>query len=147
MHPPPASADPMAMMLGALHQLIGRRQVVGGSARLRPWLREWPSREQLAQYEEGASFEVVGSKTGRRYRIHHGRLQDVYELDGEGHPIRGWCFMPEGGLALAMGDVMLAQKIALKADEERAITAAMPFWAAEARFHGLKRFAATWGRL
>jgi hypothetical protein len=162
----------MAMMVGALHRLIGRRQVVGGSARLQPCecdtcvsiraqathclnaetksrilLREWLSPEQLAQYEESASFEVVGSKTGKRYRIHHGRLQNVYELDGEGHPIRGWCFMPEGGLALAMGDVMLAQKIALEADEERAITAAVPFWAREAGFRWLRRLiAAIWGR-
>jgi hypothetical protein len=173
MHLPAASADTIAMMAGALHRLIGHRQVVAGSAPVQPCecdtcvsiraqathclnaetkprilLRQWLSPEQLAQYEESASFEVVGSKTGKRYRIHHGRLQNVYELDGEGHPIRGCCFMPEGGLALTMGDVMLAQKIALETDEERAITVATPFWAAEAGFRGLRRLiAAIWGRL
>jgi hypothetical protein len=109
MQPPPSSADPMAMTVGALHRLICRRRVVACSARVQPCecdtcvsiraqaahclnaetksrilLRQWLSPEQFAQYEGSASFGVVGSKTGKRYRIHHGRLQNVYELDGEG---------------------------------------------------------------
>jgi hypothetical protein len=90
-------------------------------------LREWLFPEQLAQYEAMGAFEVIGSKTGKRYRIQEGRQQNVYELDGKGRRIRGWCFMPKGNLA--MGDVMLAQKIALETDEEWAIKVAALFWA------------------
>jgi hypothetical protein len=81
-------------------------------------LQEWLSLEQLAQFEGKAHFEVVGSKSEKRYRFHVGPLRNVYELDGDGHLVRGWCFMPERSLALPTGDIMLAQKIALETDEE-----------------------------
>jgi hypothetical protein len=77
--------------------------------------------------ETKGHFEVVGSKTGKHYRIEPGTQQNVYELDKKARPIRGWCFAPEG--FLPAGDVMLAQKIALETDEEEAMEAAMPFWA------------------
>ena len=108
-------------------------------------LKEWLSPVQLVQYERNRWFEVVGSKTGKRYRIQERQQQNVYELDGKGRPIRGWCFMPKGGLAA--GDVMLAQKVALETDEEGTMKVALRFWSET----GLSRFvrwvAATWGGL
>jgi hypothetical protein len=108
-------------------------------------LKEWLSPVQLVQYERNRWFEVVGSKTGKRYRIQERQQQNVYELDAKGRPIRGWCFMPKGGLAA--GDVMLAQKIALETDEEGTMKVARRFWSET----GLSRFvgwvAAIWGRL
>jgi hypothetical protein len=107
MHPPPSSADPMAgggatptdlpspccrrlrsgaalrMRYVCLHSRTGGSLPQRGNQIL-ILLRQWLSPEQFAQYEGSASFGVVGSKTGKRYRIHHGRLQNVYELDGEG---------------------------------------------------------------
>jgi hypothetical protein len=48
----------------------------------RKLLREWLSPEQLAQYDEHSYFEVIGCRTGKRYRIDHGVGLNVYELDG-----------------------------------------------------------------
>jgi hypothetical protein len=88
-------------------------------------LREWLSPAQLSQYEKDKTFETIGSKTGKRYRIEQGNQQNVFELDEDGQPVRGLCFVPLG--FLASGDVMLAQKIALETDEEAAIEVALPF--------------------
>jgi len=60
-------------------------------------------------------FEVIGSDTGKRYRIRHGRMMNVDKLDSVGNRVCEWCFLPEG--KLAAGDVMLAQKIALETFE------------------------------
>jgi hypothetical protein len=51
--------------------------------------------------------------------------QNVLELDADGRPRMGWCFIPEGNLV--PGDVMLAQKIALETDEWGALTIAKQF--------------------
>jgi hypothetical protein len=82
------------------------------------------SRAALA-IRESKTFETVGSKTGKRYRIKQGNQQNVFELDETGQPVRGLCFVPQG--FLASGDVMLAQKIALETDEEAAMKVAVPF--------------------
>jgi len=34
--------------------------------------------------------------------IQHGVCQNVLELDGDGRPRMGWCFIPEGNLVPAM---------------------------------------------
>jgi hypothetical protein len=57
-------------------------------------------------------FEVTGGESGTTYRIYRGTQQNVRELAPIGQEVRGWCFYPSG--ALAPGDVMLAQKIALE---------------------------------
>jgi hypothetical protein len=88
-------------------------------------LKEWLSAEQLKQYDDKRYFEVVGSDTGKRYRISHGRQMNIYELDRKGEPKNGWCFLPEGGLVA--GDVMLAQKIALENFEKKALAKANRF--------------------
>jgi hypothetical protein len=65
---------------------------------------------------------VVGCDTGTRYRILRGKIMNIVELASNGRVRRRWCFAPEG--ALATGDVMLAQKIALEKFELNAL--AMP---------------------
>ena len=67
---------------------------------------------QREQYERRYDFDVTGGDTGRRYRIRHGVQINVEHLDHTGRRIRLLCFVPEGRLAI--GDVMLAQKIALE---------------------------------
>jgi hypothetical protein len=67
-------------------------------------------------------FEVIGSDTGARYRIRHGRMMNIEELDFAGNKVCAWCFLPEGGLVA--GDCMLAQKIALETFERKALVIA-----------------------
>jgi hypothetical protein len=62
---------------------------------------------------------VVGSDTGKRYRIRRGAAMNIEELAADGYVTRRWCFAPEG--ASAIGDVMLAQKIALETFELEAL--------------------------
>jgi hypothetical protein len=56
-----------------------------------------------------AALEVHGSDTGKRYRIRHGRMMNIDELDSVGKRVCEWCFLPEG--QLAAGDVMLAPRL------------------------------------
>jgi hypothetical protein len=77
---------------------------------------------QRAEYEAEKHFEVIGSDTGKRYRIRHGRQMNIDELDKSGRKVGGWCFLPEGNLAA--GDCMLAQKIALETAEKAALKVA-----------------------
>ena len=84
----------------------------GRSLRL---LREWLSPAQQEQFARKGYFEVVGSDSGKRYRIHAGASLNVCEIDERGRPQAGWCFMPIG--VLPIGDIMLAQKIMLETCE------------------------------
>ena len=94
----------------------------GRSLRL---LWEWLSPEQRAQFAENRYFEVVGSKTGKHYRIYPGVMSNVCEVDEKGRPRLGLCFGTLGELPI--GDVMLAQKIALESHEKRALAVANRF--------------------
>jgi hypothetical protein len=58
-------------------------------------------------------------------RIRYGIATNVEELDQEGRPVIGRCFLPIG--YLVAGDVMLAQKIALETNERPALAVALPF--------------------
>lgn len=82
-------------------------------------LKDNLSAAQREQYERCNYFEVIGGTTGRRYRIRHGYQLNVEHLDDIGRRIRMLCFMPVG--RLAVGDVMLAQKIALELFELDAV--------------------------
>jgi len=82
-------------------------------------LKDWLSPTQREQYERELHFDVIGSTSGRRYRIHHGTQFNIEELDADGCGVAALCFAPEG--PLAAGDVMLAQKIALETDEVTAV--------------------------
>lgn len=88
-------------------------------------LKNWLSPEQLKSYEENKYFEVIGGITGKRYRIAHGTVQNVYALDAKGKPKHGLCFAPKGDLVA--GDVMLAQKLALECNEYAALGVANEF--------------------
>src|SRR5262245_44849038 len=85
----------------------------GRSLRL---LREWLSPAQREQFARKGYFDVVGGDSGRRYRIHAGTSVNVCEIDERGRLQEGLCFLPIG--ALPIGDVMLAQKIALETCED-----------------------------
>jgi hypothetical protein len=77
---------------------------------------------QRAQYDESGYFDVTGGETGKRYRITRGRLMNVDEIGKNGNRVRMLCFMPEG--VLVLGDVMLAQKLALELFESQALSVA-----------------------
>ncbi len=77
---------------------------------------------QRQQYERHAYFDVIGGETGKRYRIHHGYQMNVEQLDQDGRRARLLCFMPRGGLPV--GDIMLAQKMALELFESDTISVA-----------------------
>ena len=80
---------------------------------------------QRAQFDASKYFDVVGCDSGRRYRIHYGRVTNVHQIDEAGQPVTGWCFAPSGGLVA--GDVMLVQKIALETTEQTTLAAANRF--------------------
>jgi hypothetical protein len=85
-------------------------------------LRSWLSPKQAQQWEALNEFEVVGSHTETRYRIRRGRMMNVHELDRAGNTVALWCFGPKG--ALPIGDVLLAQKIALETMERETLKTA-----------------------
>ncbi len=85
-------------------------------------LRSWLSPKQAAQWDAVREFEVVGSHSGTRYRIRRGKAMNVHELDRAGNIVAHWCFAPKGDLA--MGDVLLAQKIALETMEHETLKTA-----------------------
>ena len=140
-HPPHAPQAGPAARFAALAALGAAESK--SEAKAKALLKEWLSSEQLLQYERNRWFEVVGSKTGKRYRIQEQQQQNVYELDATGRPIRGWCFMPKG--RLATGDVMLAQKIALETDEKGTMRVALRFWSETGLIRFVRWVAATWG--
>jgi hypothetical protein len=70
-------------------------------------------------------LEVVGDATGKHYRIYPGAAMNVCEIDEKGRPISGLCFLPAGELPI--GDVMLAQKIALESFENGVLAVAKRF--------------------
>jgi hypothetical protein len=80
---------------------------------------------QRDQYDRFGYFDVVGSETGRRYRICHGISRNVSELFDDNRLGAGRCFMPRGNLAA--GDCMLAQKIMLENCEEETLRVALRF--------------------
>ena len=82
-------------------------------------LRSWLSPKQTQQWDALSEFEVVGSHTETRYRIRRGKVMNVHELDQTGNIVAHWCFAPKGDLAL--GDILLAQKIALETMERDAL--------------------------
>jgi hypothetical protein len=108
----------IASMAGARSQLPRelRRQAEEKGLVL---LNSWFTTEQAAQWTARREFDVVGSKTGTRYRIttKPGGM-NVHELDGTGRTVMRWCFGP-ADLSVS-GDILLAQKIALETMEDQA---------------------------
>jgi hypothetical protein len=91
-------------------------------ARSMQLLKENLSAAQREQYKRCNYFDVIGGATGRRYRIRQGHQMNVEQLGGTGGRVRLLCFMPEG--CRWVGDVMLAQKIALELFETDALRVA-----------------------
>jgi hypothetical protein len=85
-------------------------------------LRSWLSAEQVRQWDSHKEFDVVGSDTGTHYRIRYGTAMNVHELDSAGRAVIQWCFAPQG--SLVVGDVLLAQKLALETMEREALAQA-----------------------
>jgi hypothetical protein len=85
-------------------------------------LRQWLTPEQLQPWDAGEEFDVIGADSGTRYRITRGTTMNIYQLGDAHAPVKRWCFAPVG--KLAVGDVLLAQKIALENDECAALTLA-----------------------
>jgi hypothetical protein len=88
-------------------------------------LMENLSAAQRKQYDKYGYFDVTGGKTGKRYRIRHGRQMNIEQLDRNGRRVCGWCFFPQG--SLVAGDIMLAQKAALELFEPDALRIANRF--------------------
>jgi hypothetical protein len=86
-------------------------------------LKENLSAAQREQYKRCNYFDVIGGVTGRRYRIRQGHQMNVELLGDTGGRVRLLCFMPEG--CRWVGDVMLAQKIALELFETEALKIAI----------------------
>jgi hypothetical protein len=99
-----------------------RREPSAADDRAYALLKEWLSPEQLALFERKGYFEVRGSHSGRRYRIRCSRQMNIDQLNAKGARVVVWCFGPAGDLPV--GDIMLAQKIALETDEGGALAAA-----------------------
>lgn len=116
------------LLLSALSLVVARSGSCSRSfrfeteARALALLRGWLSPKQRACYERFRYFDVTGSDTGTRYRIHHGTQTNIEELSSTGHHVCKWCFVPDGDLVA--GDVMLAQKIALETNERGALAVA-----------------------
>ena len=86
-------------------------------------LKQHLSPAQREQFEKLSYFYVTGGYTKNTYRIRHGVQMNVEQLDKSGIPILRLCFLPRG--CLAVGDVMLAQKIALELYEKEALKIAI----------------------
>jgi hypothetical protein len=85
-------------------------------------LKEWLSPAQRSTLHKYGFFEVRGSHTGKCYRIRRGRNMNIYEVGTGQTQVAIWCFGPVGHLPL--GDVMLAQMLALETDEQAALAVA-----------------------
>jgi hypothetical protein len=80
------------------------------------------SPEQRQQFARTHSFCVVGNSSGARYRIRCASALNVDRLDELGMVQQKLCFGPEGHLPV--GDIMLAQKLALELFEAEAVAGA-----------------------
>jgi hypothetical protein len=117
-------------VLGALGAETLRRRRPSAAARKShvrgmQLLKENLAPVQREQYEHYGYFDVVGGETGRRYRIRNGSQMNVQRLDAKGRPVCLLCFMPDGELVI--GDVMLAQKLALELFETETLEVANAF--------------------
>jgi hypothetical protein len=112
----------LIVMAGLLHQYRRPRARTHAEKRAVALLLSWLTPEQEKQWQARGEFDVIGGDTGRRYRITYRAVMNVHELDPDGHSVKQWCFGPAGGLAV--GDVLLAQKISLETMETKALAIA-----------------------
>jgi hypothetical protein len=105
-----------------------RRPLTAAESRALELLNSCLSLTQRQQYETRRYFDVIGGQTGHRYRIRHGHQMNVESLDSNGQRTQILCFLPQRGLPV--GDVLLAQKLALELFESEALSIAntSPLW-------------------
>ncbi len=102
---PPADDGPTGPLTSGI---ASKRDVDDRSIEL---LKQWLSPRQLADFEDFGCFDVIGSDTGRRYRITD---EPVYNIWNGKERI---CVVPTPVLSAGLGDRLLAQKIALETSE------------------------------
>jgi hypothetical protein len=112
----------LIVMAALLHEYRWPRARTPADKRAMGLLLSWLTPGQEKQWQARGDFEVIGCDTGRRYRITYRAVMNVHQLDPDGHSVQQWCFAPEG--RLAVGDVLLAQKIALETMETKAVAIA-----------------------
>jgi hypothetical protein len=111
-----------AFGLAVLAAWAGRKETRRAEQKAATLLRSWLTAEEVRRWESQKEIEVVGSHTGTRYRIRRAKVMNIDELDAGGRVVRQWCFAPQGNLVL--GDVIIAQKIALETMETKALASA-----------------------
>ena len=121
------TAAPVRLLrLTALRRWVSRlrSRVFGQSPKARSLslLREHLTPTQRNEFDRLGQFHVIGCDTGRSYRLRFGVQINVDELNEAGCGVRTLCFFPMG--ALPVGDVMLAQKLALELFECEALRCA-----------------------
>jgi hypothetical protein len=125
-----------------LRDLLRSREVLGlrsrkeAQERANQFLMQNLSPAQRKQYAKHGYFDVTGGDTGKRYRIWHGYQLNVEQLHQNGKRVR-LCFLPTGGLPV--GDIMLAQKIALELFESEALEVVNGSLAWDQTFEGAMR--------
>jgi len=81
---------------------------------------------QRDQYATHCAFDVIGGDTGRCYRIRYGNTMNIQLLDQNGRAVQLLCVVPRG--LLPVGDVMLAQKLALELFETDTLRVQISLW-------------------
>jgi hypothetical protein len=76
---------------------------------------DWLTPAQQECLTKNKYFEAVGSETKKIYRVYPGHVFNVFEMGKEKKADARWCFQPRD--APYLGDVMLAQKLTIEADE------------------------------
>ena len=79
-------------------------------------LRDSLNAEQLEQFDKTEWFFVIG-QSGKCYRIRHGWIGNVDELDQDDMVVAEYCIHPQ--IQVPVEDSMLVQKLMLEADESR----------------------------
>jgi hypothetical protein len=99
---------------GLLRHLDAEPAVLAAAARARSLqlLADNLSSTQYQQFARRSCFEVTGGVTGKRYRIGTAQMYNFALLDERGDCEYLLCFAPTG--AFPLGDVLLAQKLALE---------------------------------
>jgi hypothetical protein len=76
---------------------------------------DWLTPTQQECLTKNKYFEAVGGDTKKIYRVYPGHIFNVHEMGKEEKVNIRWCFQPRD--APYLGDVMLAQKLTIEADE------------------------------
>ena len=105
-------------MAGFLRLFFGRLLYGQAHERSIELLRANLTPLQLQQFQASGYFDVIGSQTGRLYRIHRAEARNIEEQNDKGLWLHKWCFVPIG--RLPEGDILLAQKVALECFEAEA---------------------------